>query len=75
MRLFFWRDEMSDYSMIVGDDDLCVFVNWSDPTATVYFRYGWNDERDTPFQTSDFNVSDTNRVLRIINSYAFHFPE
>jgi hypothetical protein len=61
---------MSDYSMIVGDDDLCVFVDWSDPTAPVYFRYGWNDQRNTGFQTADFAFCGIDEILGMVETYA-----
>lgn len=35
--------------MLTGEDDLCVFVDWESPTATVTFRCGWNDEQSTPY--------------------------
>jgi hypothetical protein len=36
----------------------------------VFFRYGWNDEQGTPFQTADFDIARPEEVLRRVDAYA-----
>jgi hypothetical protein len=61
---------MSNYTMLTGEDEFCVFVDWSDPSAGVFFRYGWLDETPTPFQTADFDIAHPGEVLRRVEQYA-----
>ena len=61
---------MTNYTMLTGEDDLAVFIDWTDPTAGVFFRYGWNDEQNTPFQTADFDIGRPEEVVRRVDEYA-----
>ena len=61
---------MSNYTMLTGKDDLAVFIDWTNPTAVVFFRYPYNEEKNTPFQTADFDIGRPEEVVRRVDEYA-----
>ena len=54
--------------------DLVVSIDWSDPTARVYFRardgFEAGDEHLTPFQTADFDIGNPERLLQEVWTYS-----